>query len=100
MEWDIVHILDIGIREAVIYAVLAWLFLRYSAIMISLAVFFGGLLALLIFPTDIWYSLFALAVMGIGLGLLLYRYHLRREALFQQMKRPCTYTAARDEFHR
>lgn len=93
------HALDIGIREWVSYAVLAWLFFRYSAIMIALMLFFGGLLALLILPTDIWYSLFALAVTGSGAGLLLYRYHAGRERLCRHRKRPRTYTAPGQEFH-
>lgn len=93
------HGLDVSIKELVIYAFLAWLFFRYSGIMISLAFFCSGLLALLLLPVDMWYSLFAFALMGIGLGLLLYRYHLRHEKLHHQMNRPRTYTAGRDEFH-
>lgn len=93
------HGLDVSIKELAIYAFLAWLFFRYSGVMISLTFFCSGLLALLLFPLDIWYSLFAFALTGTGLGLLLYRYHLRRDALHQQIKRPRTYTAAHDEFH-
>jgi H+/Cl- antiporter ClcA len=98
MEWRKVHDLDVSIKELVIYAFLAWLFVRYSGVMISLVFFCSGLLALLLLPLDIWYSLFAFALTGIGLGLLLHRYHLRRAALHQQMKGPRTYTSGRDEF--
>lgn len=90
---------DFNLRDVVIFALLVWLFIRYTWVMSALTLLVAGIALLIILPADIYYSLLPLALMGLGLGMLIHHYQLRQLALRREARTPRTYTKARDELH-
>jgi uncharacterized membrane protein YwaF len=91
--------LDLNLRDVVIFAVLVWLFIRYTWVMSALTLMVSGIALLVILPADLYYSLFPLALIGFGLGMLIHHYQLRQLTLRREARTPRTYTKARDELH-
>ncbi|AIR86935.1 hypothetical protein LH22_16215 [Pantoea rwandensis] len=91
--------LDLNLRDVVIFAILAWLFLRYTWVMSALTFMLGGAVLLVLLPIDIYYSLLPLALLGVGLGMLLHHYQQRQLTLKREARTPRTYTKKQDELH-
>ncbi|ERK18371.1 hypothetical protein L579_1695 [Pantoea sp. AS-PWVM4] len=90
---------DFNLRDVVIFALLVWLFIRYSWVMSALTLLVAGIALLILLPVDIYYCLLPLALMGLGLGMLIHHYQLRQLTLRREAKTPRTYTKPRDELH-
>lgn len=91
--------LDFNLRDVVIFAILVWLFIRYTWVMAALSLMLGGAALLVLLPLDIYDSLLPLALLGIGLGMLLHHYQQRQLALKREARTPRTYTKKQDELH-
>ncbi|KGT93814.1 hypothetical protein NH00_02215 [Enterobacter cancerogenus] len=91
--------LDLNLRDVVIFAILVWLFLRYTWVMSALTLILGGAVLLVLLPIDIYYSLLPLALLGVGLGMLLHHYQQRQLTLKREARTPRTYTKKQDELH-
>jgi len=91
--------LDLNLRDVVIFAILVWLFLRYTWVMSALTFMLGGAVLLVLLPIDIYYSLLPLALLGVGLGMLLHHYQQRQLTLKREARTPRTYTKKQDELH-
>ncbi|WP_234472861.1 hypothetical protein [Pantoea sp. S61] len=91
--------LDLNLRDVVIFAILVWLFLRYTWVMSALTFMLGGAVLLVLLPIDIYYSLLPLALLGVGLGMLLHHYQQRQLTLKREARTPRTYTKKQDEMH-
>lgn len=91
--------LDLNLRDVVIFAILVWLFIRYTWVMSALTIMLGGAALLVLLPLDIYYSLLPLALLGLGLGMLLHHYQQRQLALKREARTPRTYTKKQDEFN-
>lgn len=90
---------DVNLRDVVMFALLVWLFMRYTWVMSALTLLVAGIALLIVLPLDIYYCLLPLALMGVGLGMLIHHYQLRQLMLRREAKTPRTYTRARDELH-
>ena len=66
--------LDLNLRDIVIFAILVWLFMRYTWVMSALTIMLAGAALLVLLPLDIYYSLLPLALLGLGLGMLFHHY--------------------------
>ncbi|MDE1185327.1 MAG: hypothetical protein PW844_02420 [Pantoea sp.] len=91
--------LDLNLRDVVIFALLVWLFIRYTWVMSALTLIVGGIALLVILPADLYYSLIPLALIGFGLGMLIHHYQLRQLTLRREARTPRTYTKTGDGFH-
>lgn len=91
--------LDLNLRDVVIFAILVWLFIRYTWVMSALTIMFGGAALLVLLPIDIYYSLLPLALIGLGLGMLFHHYQQRLLTLKREARTPRTYTKKQDELH-
>ena len=91
--------LDLNLRDVVIFAILVWLFIRYTWVMSALTIMLAGGALLLLLPVDIYYSLVPLALLGLGLGMLLHYYQQRQITLKREARTPRTYTKKQDELH-
>lgn len=93
------HDLDLNLTDGVIFAVLAWLLLRYTWMMTALALLLAGGALWLWLPPDPYDSLLPLALMGLSLGMLLHHYQQRYLRSQHAARTPRTYTRKQDEFH-
>jgi hypothetical protein len=91
--------LDLNLRDIVIFAILVWLFIRYTWVMSSLTLMLGGAVLLVLLPLDIYYSLLPLALLGVGLGMQFHYYQQRQLTLKREARTPRTYTKKQDELH-
>ncbi|XXN64363.1 hypothetical protein ACRQ84_02050 [Enterobacter ludwigii] len=91
--------LDLNVRDVVIFALLVWLFIRYTWVMSALSIVLSGVALLVLLPIDIYYSLLPLALIGLGLGMLLHHYQQRQLALKREARTPRTYTQKQDELN-
>ncbi len=90
---------DLNLRDIVVFAIVVWLFIRYTWVMSALSVMLAGVALLVILPIDIYFSLLPLALLGLGLGMLIHHYQQRLLALQREARTPRTYTKKQDEFH-
>ena len=58
--------LDLNLREIVIFALLLWLFVRYTWVMAALTLIVAAIALLVLLPLDIYYTLVPLALLGVG----------------------------------
>ncbi|MGK3115859.1 hypothetical protein [Candidatus Pantoea formicae] len=91
--------LDLNLRDIVIFAILVWLFIRYTWVMSALTIMLAGAALLVLLPLDIYYSLLPLALLGLGLGMLFHHYQQRQLTLKREARTPRTYTKKQDELH-
>ncbi|MBA0037677.1 hypothetical protein HS962_15860 [Pantoea sp. BIGb0393] len=91
--------LDLNLRDVVICAMLVWLFIRYTWVMSSLSIMLAGAALLVLLPTDIYFSLLPLALIGVGLGMLIHHHQQCRLALQREARTPRTYTKKQDELN-
>jgi hypothetical protein len=91
--------LDVNLRDVVIFALLVWLFIRYTWVMSALTIMVGGAALLVLLPIDIYFSLLPLALIGLGLGMLFHHYQQRRLALKREARTPRVYSKKQDELN-
>lgn len=95
----VLQTLDLNLREIVIFALLLWLFVRYTWVMAALTLIVAAIALLVLLPLDIYYTLVPLALLGVGLGMLLHHYQQRQLLLKREARTPRSYTSKQDEFH-
>jgi len=72
--------LNLTLGDALMLALLLWLFIRAPWIMSALALLCVGGTLLILLPLDIYYSMLPLPLLGLGLGMLFHTLYQRRTA--------------------
>lgn len=91
-------LIDFGLREVLLYALVILMILRYTLITVSICGIWSGALIISAAQGELYYYLFGLTVIGLSCALLVFKFDNWRDDVHRKRGNARRYSESHDEF--